>query len=241
MERQRRTHAEARAQMRAGILRLGRVQLATAGAAGLSVREIARGLGVASSAIYRHVANRDALLTLLVVDAYTELADAVDVRLAGEASGPGSSRLAALARAMREWAVAQPEAWALLYGSPVPGYAAPAEETTPAGTRVMFRLLAELASGDPAVRRSPRQPVSDALAAALAAGVAEHGGDASAVLAAEAREAPGFAADALEAWSALVGLVSAEVFAQHGDELARHGRELLERWIASTAQRFGLR
>ena len=239
MERPRRTHAEARAQMRAGILRLGRAQLADAGAAGLSVREIARGLGVASSAIYRHVANRDALLTLLVVDAYTELADAVDAEL-DAAGAAGAEGLALIARATRAWGVAHPESWALLYGSPVPGYAAPAAETTPAGTRVMMRFIEALAAGDRTVRHGGRPPVSDGLAAVLEQGVAALLGEAGAELTAEAHDAPGFAADAVEAWSALIGLVSAEVFEQLGSVLSAYGSELLERWITSTSARFGL-
>lgn len=239
MERPRRTHAEARAQMRAGILRLGTAQLAEVGAAGLSVREIARGLGVASSAIYRHVANRDELLTLLVVEAYTDLANAVAPRT--PATEAPAQRLRQLARGVREWAVAHPESWALLYGSPVPGYRAPAAQTTPVGTRVMVQFLGVLAAGDPEVRRSERAPVSAALAAELAAGIAELTDDEGARLAREAVDAPGFAADALESWTGLIGIVSAEVFGQLGSDLAAHGGELLERWTATTAERFGLR
>ena len=247
MDRPRRTHAEARARMREGIIRLGREQLAQSGAAGLSVREIARGLGVASSAIYRHVASRDELLTLLLVDAYTALAEAALADM--DQAAPPIERLAALARGMRGWAVSHPASWALAYGSPVPGYAAPAEQTTGPGTRVMAAFMEVLLLGREqrkgagrasAFRATP--PVSPGLAAEIAAGAAELGfeeggeGDADAAAA-----DPGFAADAVEAWTGLVGLVSSEVFGQLGPDLARHGSELLERWIAMTADRFGLR
>ena len=226
--------------MRAGILRLGRDQLAETGAAGLSVREIARGLGVASSAIYRHVANRDALLTLLVVDAYTELAEAAE---AADTAAEPDERLRQLATSVRAWGTANPASWSLIYGSPVPGYAAPADETTPAGTRVMLQFLFILVRGDPAARRSPRPPVSDGLAQTLGAGITELAGQEATVgaaLAAEALAVPGFAADAVEAWTALIGLVSAEIFGQLGPELSVFGEEILGRWIAATAQRFGL-
>jgi len=238
MDKPRRTHAQARAEMRRGILRLGNDQLRKVGAAGLSVREIARGLGVASSAIYRHVASRDELLTLLIVDAYTDLADAVDAALVAagaDEAGPGSGeRLGRLAGAMRAWAVAHPERWALTYGSPVPGYAAPAEQTTGPGTRVMVALLGILLSGGdgnaarPGVHELP--PPSPGLQAEVAAGAAEFGlaGD------------PTLGVDAILAWSALVGLISMEVFQGLGPELATHGEELLERWIAVTARDFGL-
>src|SRR6478609_10359339 len=68
----------ARAQTLADITTIGRQHLATEGAAALSVRAVARDLGVVSSAIYRYVRSRDDLLTLLVVDGYDELGDAVD-------------------------------------------------------------------------------------------------------------------------------------------------------------------
>lgn len=214
--------------MREGILRLGNEQLAQVGAAALSVREIARGLGVASSAIYRHVANRDELLTLLLVDAYGDLADAA---LFGDDPGaPPAERLAALARGARDWAVANPARWALAYGSPVPGYAAPAERTTAPGTRVMAAFLAILALGDAPDGPRGSRPVSEGLAAELASGVEELG----------VRADPGLAAAAVEAWTGLIGLISAEVFGQLGPDLAEHGAELLERWTAETARRFGL-
>lgn len=234
--------------MRAGILRLGRAQLAETGAAGLSVREIARGLGVASSAIYRHIANRDALLTLLLVDAYTDLADAALAEQRPDAAP--RARFAALARSMRAWAVSEPERWALAYGSPVPGYAAPAEQTTAPGTRVMAAFLALLTASrspqsagegangpgpagmrPPALRTSPLQaPPSEGLAAELVSGAAELG----------VAAAPELVAAAVEAWTGLIGFISAEVFGQLGPDLARHGEEMLDRWIESTADRFGL-
>ncbi len=74
--------ARARAQTLEDITRIGREHLATEGAAALSVRAVARDLGVVSSAIYRYVRSRDDLLTLLVVDGYDELGDAVDAALA---------------------------------------------------------------------------------------------------------------------------------------------------------------
>ncbi|PRI10242.1 TetR/AcrR family transcriptional regulator [Leucobacter massiliensis] len=228
MERQRRTHAEARTRMREGILRLGNEQLAEVGAAALSVRGIARGLGVASSAIYRHVSSRDELLTMLLVDAYTELADAA--LAADDPAAPPAERFAAIARATRAWAVSNPARWALAYGSPVPGYRAPAEQTTGPGTRVMGAFLALLASGGQGEHGSRSAPVSAALGRELAAGAAEIGVDAG----------PELAAAAIEAWTGLIGLISAEVFGQLGPDLSPHGPEFLDRWISRTTTRFGL-
>ncbi|OBG92766.1 TetR family transcriptional regulator [Mycobacterium sp. E3251] len=137
---------ETRQQIESRIIQLGRQQLVDRGAAGLSVRAIARDLGMVSSAVYRYVSSRDELLTLLLVDAYSDLADAVD--RAREAVGDlWSDDVIAISRATREWAVAHPARWALLYGSPVPGYHAPPERTVAVGTRVVAAFFDAVASG----------------------------------------------------------------------------------------------
>ncbi|WP_197745685.1 TetR/AcrR family transcriptional regulator [Mycobacterium heidelbergense] len=137
---------ESREQIEARIVELGRRQLADRGAAGLSVRAIARDLGMVSSAVYRYVSSRDELLTLLLVDAYSELADAVD-RARETLGDQWSDDVTAIARATRRWAIAHPALWALLYGSPVPGYHAPPERTVAAGTRVVGALFDAVAAG----------------------------------------------------------------------------------------------
>ena len=78
---------DTRGRIEAQIIESGRQQLSAEGAAGLSLRAIARDLGMVSSAVYRYVASRDDLLTLLLVDAYSELADAVDAARAGAGEG----------------------------------------------------------------------------------------------------------------------------------------------------------
>ena len=70
--------ARNRAAIEQEILEVGRQHLARHGAAALSLRAIARDMGMVSSALYRYVRNRDDLLTLLIVSAYTSLADAVE-------------------------------------------------------------------------------------------------------------------------------------------------------------------
>ena len=227
MNHPRRTHAQARAEMRDGILRLGRAQLATRNAADLSVREIARGLGVASSAVYRHVKNRDELVTLLVIDAYEELADAAVPRT-HSAETDGSASLRSLAHRIRSWAVANPSRWALIYGTPVPGYAAPPDETTRSGTRVMVALLEILAQG---TVRTQVPPPSPGLAVKLQASADELG---------LTSMTPRALAAGVDAWTSLTGVISAEIFHQLGTDFATYGPELLDRWVASTASMFTL-
>src|ERR1700712_2283703 len=111
---------ESRERIEREIIEIGRRHLVTDGAAGLSVRAIARDLGMVSSAVYRYVASRDDLLTLLIVDAYSDLANAVD-HAAEAATGSWRDRLLAMARAARRWAVDPPAGWAVVYCTPGPG------------------------------------------------------------------------------------------------------------------------
>jgi AcrR family transcriptional regulator len=140
---------ETREQIERRIIELGRRHLVEHGAAGLSLRAVARDLGVVSSAVYRYVASRDELLTLLLVDAYSDLADAVDqARETREALAESwGDDVVRIARAVRRWAVQHPARWALLYGSPVPGYHAPPERTVGVGTRVVGAFFDAIAAG----------------------------------------------------------------------------------------------
>lgn len=201
---------ESRDRIERQLVDLGRRHLATTGAAGLSVRAIARELGMVSSAVYRYVSSRDDLLTLLLVDAYTELADAVDDAVRVAASGSRwDDRVRAIATAARGWAVAQPASWALLYGSPVPGYQAPAELTVGPGTRVVGALFAAVGDGVAAGEvRSSDAAVDPVVGADFVGLRAEFGftGD------------DGVLAKCLVVWAALIGAISLEVFGQYGPD-----------------------
>lgn len=196
---------ESRDRIEAQIIELGRQHLVTEGAAGLSLRAIARELGMVSSAVYRYVASRDELLTLLLIDAYTDLADAVD--RAQRDAGDWRGQVLAIAHAARAWAVAAPASWALLYGSPVPGYRAPADRTVGPGTRVVAALFAAVDSGiaDGAVAAA-ETPVDSGLARDFDGLRAEFGfGGHDAVV-----------ARCVTLWAGLVGAISLEVFGQYG-------------------------
>ncbi|APX31428.1 TetR family transcriptional regulator [Brachybacterium sp. P6-10-X1] len=207
------------------IVELGNEQLAECGAAGLSVREIARGLGMVSSAIYRYVSCREELLTLLIVDAYGDLADTVDAAL-DEVGRDPRTRFLALARAMARWAIAHPERWTLLYGTPVPDYDAPAESTNFDGTRVMAAVLAIAADAagaegpggavDSGAGR-PAVPVTPEVRALLEKHLAEFAVEAGPVVALRA----------VTAWSSLVGVISAHVFGQLGADAVAVGEQIL--------------
>ena len=224
--------ARAREQTMRDIVRIGRAHLATDGAAALSLRAVARDLGVVSSAVYRYVGSRDELLTLLVVDGYDELGDAVDAALAPVGRADHRGRLRAIGRAVRAWARAEPATYALLFGSPVPGYQAPAEQTTGPGTRVIGRLVevwedawvAGAVSVDEAAI-TPRRLSRD--------------------LARIRRDLGITAPDELIArgvlvWAALFGCVSFEVFGQYGRDTFTQPRDLFEHQLEVLAGTVGL-
>jgi AcrR family transcriptional regulator len=197
---------ETREKIEAQIIELGRRHLATEGAAGLSLRAIARDLGMVSSAVYRYVASRDDLLTLLLVDAYSELADAVD-RADAAAGGAWRDHLLAMSHAARAWAIDQPARWALLYGSPVPGYHAPRERTVGPGTRVVAALFDAIGAGIAAgAICSSNVAVTQSLSSDFdrIREEFEFAGDDSAV------------AKCFLLWAGLVGAISLEVFGQYG-------------------------
>lgn len=222
----------ARAQTISDIIRLGRQHLAEHGAAALSLRAVARDLGVVSSAVYRYVRNRDELLTLLLVDAYNDLGDAVDAAVESVPAAEFRDRFAGLARAVRVWALREPARYGLLFGSPVPGYRAPAERTTAPGTRVVIRLVQILDAAHRAGRLAGHGAA--AVPAPLAA-------DLEAIrreLEVAVPDAP-LARGAL-VWTSLFGAVSFEVFGQYGAGTFSAADELFEHHISVLAELAGL-
>jgi AcrR family transcriptional regulator len=199
------TASGARARVRAELTReiadVARRHLATDGAAALSLRAVARELGMASSAVYRYFPSRDDLLTTLIVDAYDALGEAAE--RADAACGPDDlrGRWRAVCRAVRKWALAHPHEYALVYGSPVPGYAAP-ETTIGPAARVGEVLCGIVARGVAAGVVDPGTGGTDAaLHPGIAArmGLAEHPGGS-------------LAARAILAWTSLFGLIGFELF-----------------------------
>ncbi|ASN22596.1 TetR/AcrR family transcriptional regulator [Arthrobacter sp. YN] len=219
----------ARAQTIADIIRLGREHLAVHGAAALSLRAVARDLGVVSSAVYRYVENRDELLTLLLIDAYNQLGDEVDEAVNAEAENDFAAQFTALAKAVRTWAIREPASYSLLFGSPVPGYQAPGERTTIPGTRVIVRLVgifdAAYRAGALNAAASPAVVISEGLAADLSAIRGEMN-----LAAPDATLARG-----VLVWTSVFGAISFEVFGQYGrdtfdarDELFDHHLSVLQ-------------
>ena len=200
------------------ILTVAREHLGKHGAAALSLRAVARDMGMASSALYRYVDNRDDLLTLLIVSAYTSLAETVEAAHAAVQPDDLDDRWRAIGTALRDWARAHPHEFALVYGSPVPDYQAPAESTNEPGTRVQALLVALLADAQRAGRLtsapSTFAPKSEPLAQRAAGPLLADEFFTGAGLDPETLMA------GLSAWTLLLGSVTTELFEQLGDTVA---------------------
>ncbi|MFG2324426.1 TetR/AcrR family transcriptional regulator [Streptomyces sp. NPDC048568] len=135
-----------RTQVRAEIKEHAWEQIATAGASALSLNAIAKRMGMSGPALYRYFAGRDELITELVRDAYRSLADGF------KAAAESGADLAGLAHVLRTWALADPQRYFLVFGTPVPGYHAPDDITGIAAETmaVILDACAALPSDGPA-------------------------------------------------------------------------------------------
>ena len=157
---------------------------------------------MASSALYRYFPSRDDLLTRLIIDAYEAVGQAATEAEAAVRRKDFSGRWMAIARAVREWAVQSPQEYALIFGSPVPGYKAPQDTIDPAALipQLLMRVMADAAaagSGKVASRAIPRTVSADltALRKSFAPDLTEQQ-----------------LARAVLAWSQIIGLISFELF-----------------------------
>jgi AcrR family transcriptional regulator len=197
--------ARARADMVERIKAVARDHLAAEGP-NLSLRAVARDLGVVSSAVYRYFASRDELLTALILDGYTSAADAVETAEAAVPRRDLAGRWLALGRGTRRWALGKPHEFALLYGSPVPGYQAP-QETVAQAARPVVVAAGILRDG---VARGVLEIPADRLPRAVRADVET------------LVRSPGFEdvpvtlmARAMTVWAQLYGTISFELFGRY--------------------------
>lgn len=185
----------------AEIVRLARAQITEHGPAALSLRAIARDMGMVSSGIYRYFPSRDELLTALIIESYDELGAACEsADRSVRRRDDWRLRWRTVAHALREWAVEHPADHSLLFGTPVPGYAAPVDTIGPATryTLVFLQLLVDLAAAgvqhEARVPRSMRRDLTR-----LRELVDGEVSDATLVL-------------GLAAWAAVMGAISLELF-----------------------------
>lgn len=115
--------------------------IAEHGAPALSLRAIARELGITAPAIYNYFPDRDALVTALIIDAYTSFGDwQLEARDAIPADDHGG-RMKAIGLAYRNWAHTYPQRYQLIFGTPVPGYEPVVEQVFPSSARSISALF----------------------------------------------------------------------------------------------------
>jgi AcrR family transcriptional regulator len=207
----------ARAELTQEIKEEARRQLATSGADGLSLRAVARSLGMVSSALYRYFPSRDDLLTALIIDAYNAVGSVVEAAIGPAEAVTARARWEAACRSVRGWALAHPHEYALIYGSPIPGYRAPSETIGPA-SRVPLALIAVLRDAATAGKAAdtPAVLAEHADQVALAGPVAEQAAALAAAISAPGDPAmpPDLLVRAVIAWTQLFGMISFELFGQ---------------------------
>jgi AcrR family transcriptional regulator len=221
-----------REEMTAEILAVAAAPVARDGAAAISLRSIARDLGMAPSAIYRYFDGRDALLSALILSAYGALAGEAE-RAADEAErgADQAGRWLAVPRAMRLWALEHPHQWGLIFGTPVPGYHAPEDTIEPYGRMAVALVRPLLAAHEEGrfPRDEQRRPITDELRAAVAP-VTEG-------------LLPGMTGETvvllLQAFTAIIGAISLEVFGHWRNTVLEPGL-LFDATVAQAGESIGL-
>ncbi len=208
-----------RAQVRAEIKERAWEQIAAAGAPGLSLNAIAKQMGMSGPALYRYFASRDELITELIRDAYRSLAGTIRTAAASGAD------LAGLGRALRTWALDDPQRYFLIYGTPVPGYHAP-DDVTMVASEIMDALL-DAARSVGTAAESPDDVHTDAR---LEAHLAEHR-----QWAADHPAPPAALRRALRFWTRLHGILSLEL-ASHFTGMGFDPAELYENELRHLAR-----
>jgi len=119
-------------------------QIAGEGAAALSLRAIARKLNITAPAIYNYFPSRDDLVTALIVDAFTSLGDSQKDSIKSTPTNKPQASLFTLGLSYRDWALTYPQRYQLIFGTPIPGYEAPADITLPAAAWALIPLMETL-------------------------------------------------------------------------------------------------
>ncbi|MER6915602.1 TetR/AcrR family transcriptional regulator [Streptomyces sp. NPDC000594] len=198
------------------------------GPTALSLRSVARELGMTVQALYHYFPSWSGLVTALITKAYDDLADAIQVAVDTAPEDPGLPRAVVAAEEYRRWAVTHPERFQLLFGTPLRQYAAPADgPTTQAMIRISEIFRREMFDG------FTRAQLEAADAPALSPSLRAH---------LERLQSPGLGAAPapattllLSAWGHLHGLVVLEVFG-HTSFLGEHQAEIFRRGVRNLVE-----
>ncbi len=189
---------EAREETASDIRAAAREELRASGPRELSLRNVARRIGMSPAGLYRYVDGRDGLLTGLITESLYELAGEVSEAIGAEADL--AEQVVAGFMAYRDWSMANPAEFNLCFGEPLAGYAAPeGGSTTEAFQAVFAPLLGVLAAASAAgLVRSPELP-DDLAPLGMVAEVMLPGSP------------PGLVTLAFETWARVHGITALEV------------------------------
>lgn len=232
--------ARAREQTVNDLLNIAKRQLASEGGAALSLRAVAREAGMVSSAVYRYFPSRDQLLTRLIIDAYNSLGDSVEQAAAAVVDRDALTRWRTVCHAVRNWAKANPHEYALIFGSPIPGYAAPTDTIEPAtrvplvlspillaaAKEVDLRVKRGMINGHPLLDASSRPDLVD-IATALGLETNHEGLE--------------LTVRGLMVWTHLFGSISFELFGHRKNVIHDHDRFFAEEVDRLASQIIGLK
>jgi len=219
--------ARIREELTSEIKAVARRQLATEGA-NLSLRAIARELGMVSSAVYRYFPSRDDLLTALIIDCYNELGEVAEQAVTS-AEGGLLEKWLAYAHAIRDWALAHPADYLLIYGTPVPGYQAPPDTVGPA-SRTTTVILGMLIQGGFGAELKDDVPLPSGLDAEMRRAMEAIGvGVPSALL-----------ARGMTAWIQLFGVITFELNGRFNNFIDETRREFFDHQMRVMARHVGM-
>lgn len=114
-------------------------QIGEVGASGLSLRGIAREMGMTAPGLYRYYKDRDALVTALLMDAFGSFTSALEAGRDSRKADDHAGRFRAMCKSYFQWAVQNPQRYLLLFGTPIQGYMF-AEELGPVARRSFLVL-----------------------------------------------------------------------------------------------------
>jgi AcrR family transcriptional regulator len=110
---------EQQANLQAAIKETAWQQIAEFGPQALSLRAIGRALHITAPAIYNYFPDREALVKALVVDAFTSFGQALEAAREAIPKDNLPGRFTAVGMAYRNWAIAHPQRFLLIFGTPL--------------------------------------------------------------------------------------------------------------------------
>lgn len=206
---------------------VARQQMAEQGAAALSLRAIAAQMGMTAPALYGYFKSRDELVTALILDAYYALADTLS-ETGNQNADPVQATLAKILR-FRTWALENKADFSLIFGTPIPGYHAPAELTLPAARKGAI-LLAQALQAVYDTGTRPEIPVERELADRLRDWQAAMGENIS----------PAVAYLSLVGWATLQGMLMLEIYGHLQFILPDHSATLYRNEVIAMLRRLGV-